>query len=230
MTNQRHVLVVDDEQAIREMVVINLELVGYQCSEASNSNEGFVSVIELRPDVILVDWMMPNGSGVELIKRLRKNPATEEIPILMLTARADESDRLRGFDLGADDYITKPFSPKELVARIRSVLRRSSSWKGEEDLVVNGLRLDFHSRQVTCDEIQIEVSPKEFQLLHFFMIHQERVYSRTQLLDFVWGANVYIEERTVDVHIRRLRRTLGERYERYIQTVRGSGYRFSARI
>ncbi|WP_417596061.1 phosphate regulon transcriptional regulator PhoB [Oceanospirillum sp.] len=224
------VLIVDDEAPIREMIAVALEMADYDCLEAENAQQAHAMVIDKRPDLILLDWMMPGTSGVELARRLKRDPATAETPVIMLTAKGEEDNKVQGLEAGADDYITKPFSPRELVARLKAVLRRTTP-KGIEDPVdVNGLELDPASHRVTSNGEPLEIGPTEFRLLQFFMTHQERAYSRNQLLDQVWGGNVYVEERTVDVHIRRLRKALGEKHEHLIQTVRGTGYRFSVKI
>jgi two-component system phosphate regulon response regulator PhoB len=189
-----------------------------------------VKIADSRPDLLLVDWMLPDMSGLELTRQLKRDKDTQEVPIIMLTARADESDKISGLEGGADDYITKPFSPRELLARIKAVLRRSSPGGIEETVEAEGLALDQAGHRVMAGDVSISLGPTEYRLLSFFMTHPERVYSRSQLLDRVWGGNVYVEERTVDVHIRRLRKALEDQgYDRFIQTVRGAGYRFSTR-
>lgn len=223
------ILVVDDEASIREMVHFTLERNGYQIHEAGDTRGAQLQIAEHRPDLILLDWMLPDMSGVDFARRLKKERDTTEIPIIMLTARAEEDDKIRGLESGADDYITKPFSPRELMARIKAVLRRLPG-HGQNKLNADGLELDLESHRVTAKEQAVELGPTEFRLLHFFISHPDRVYSRTQLLDQVWGSNVYVEERTVDVHIRRLRKALEESgYDRFIQTIRSAGYRFSTR-
>lgn len=224
------ILIVEDEAAIREMLVYTLIKNGYSFEEAADVEQA-QDVISLgKPDLILLDWMLPGVSGVDYARRLRNNPDTKSIPIIMLTARGEESDKVRALDMGADDYITKPFSTKELLARIRALLRRSEQDKVEGVIQVAGLKLDPETYRVTANEETIDISPTEFRLLQFFITHPERVYSRTQLLDQVWGQNVYVEERTVDVHIRRLRQTLAPyAYDKFIQTVRSVGYRFSTK-
>jgi len=223
------VLIVDDEPAIRQMLGFALAGAGFRFQEAANAEEAVTSIQHASPDLILLDWMLPNVSGIDLARRLKRAPETQEIPIIMLTARGEETDKVKGLEVGADDYVTKPFSTRELVARIKAVLRRSAA-KEEESVEVDGLSLDTTIHRVTARGTPLELSPMEFRLLHFFMTHRERVYSRNQLLDHVWGNNVYIEERTVDVHIRRLRKMLAPQgYDRYIQTVRSVGYRFSTR-
>lgn len=225
------ILMVEDEAAVREMVRFSVSQAGYEVSEAESISAARHAIADQMPDLILLDWMLPDMSGVEYAHILKKDAATKHIPIIMLTARGDESDKLRGLEVGADDYITKPFSVKELIARIKAVLRRSSPVTEEDLLVIEGLRLDTASHRVTVNESVLEMGPTEFRLLQFFMSNTERVFSRGQLLDRVWGGNVYIDERTVDVHIRRLRKALEpEKYDRYVQTVRGAGYRFSIKV
>ncbi|WP_455205506.1 phosphate regulon transcriptional regulator PhoB [Kaarinaea lacus] len=227
--NDQHILIVEDEVAISDMIGFTVERAGYSWSTAMDTREAAVKIADHIPDLVLLDWMLPGTSGIDYARRLRKEDISKEIPIIMLTARSDESDKLRGFDIGVDDYISKPFSPKELIARIKAVLRRASPLREDAICQVEGLKLDASSHRVTVNEQSVEMGPTEFKLLQFLMTHPERVYSRSQLLDYVWGSNVYIEDRTVDVHIRRLRKALGEHgYDRYIQTVRGAGYRFSA--
>lgn len=224
------VLIVDDEAPIREMIAVALEMADYNCLEAENAQQAHALVIDKRPDLILLDWMMPGTSGVELARRLKRDPLTAETPVIMLTAKGEEDNKVQGLEAGADDYITKPFSPRELVARLKAVLRRTTP-KGIEDPVeVDGLVLDPASHRVSSHDEPLEIGPTEFRLLQFFMTHQERAYTRNQLLDQVWGGNVYVEERTVDVHIRRLRKALGEKHEHLVQTVRGTGYRFSTKV
>ena len=223
------VLVVDDEKAILDMIHFALKQAGMKPKTASNAYEALVSINERRPDIILMDWMMPGVSGVELIRRLRKDPNTEDIPIIMLTARVTEDDKVTGLESGADDYLVKPFSPRELMARIKAVLRRSSPEDDQGQLIVGSLQMDTLSRRVLSDGQEIHLGPTDYRLLEFFMAHPGRVYSRSQLLDLVWGANVYLEERTVDVHIRRLRKALESAgVSEYLQTARGHGYRFVA--
>ena len=223
------ILIVDDEAAIREMVVMALEMAGYQCLEAAGAKQAHSLVVDSRPDLVLLDWMLPDVSGIELARRLKRDQLTAEIPIIMLTAKGEEDHKIQGLETGADDYITKPFSPRELVARLKAVLRRTQGVDELSTIVVKGLELDSVSHRVTIDGAPAEMGPTEYRLLKFFLTHQERAYTRGQLLDRVWGGNVYVEERTVDVHIRRLRKALGVNYENHIQTVRGTGYRFSTR-
>ncbi|MFN2328470.1 MAG: phosphate regulon transcriptional regulator PhoB [Chromatocurvus sp.] len=229
---ERTVLVVDDEFAIRDMLRMALEIVDFKCLEADNILDAHAIVVDQRPDIILLDWMLPGGSGLELLRRLKREEATRELPVIMLTAKTAEDNVIQGLDVGADDYITKPFAPRELIARIRALMRRSSSAENTDRMQVSQLVLDGKSRRVYLNEAPLDMGPTEFNLLQFFMSHPERAYTRNQLLDQVWGANVYVEERTVDVHIRRLRKALqayGLDYSGLIQTVRGTGYRFSSR-
>ncbi|SOB77680.1 two-component system, OmpR family, phosphate regulon response regulator PhoB [Marinobacter sp. LV10R510-11A] len=221
------VLIVDDEPAIREMIAVALEMADYECIEAADAREAHALIIDRQPDIILLDWMLPGTSGIELARRLKKEETTADIPIIMLTAKVEEDNKIRGLEVGADDYITKPFSPRELVARLKAVLRRATPPGIDSPIDVDGLTLDPSSHRVTTDDSSLSIGPTEYRLLQFFMTHQERVYTRSQLLDQVWGGNVYVEERTVDVHIRRLRKALGDRHDYLIQTVRGAGYRFS---
>lgn len=222
------ILVVEDEPAIQELLEFNVKQAGFQVLRAEDADSAWRQIRGSRPDMILLDWMLPNTSGVVLAKQLRADAATKDIPIIMLTARGDERDKVLGLESGADDYITKPFSPRELMARIRAVLRRHVPQMPDEAVSMGGLELSPASHRVTAKGTEIELGPTEFRLLHFFMSHAERVYSRTQLLDQVWGTQVFVEERTVDVHIRRLRAALEPAgMDGLIQTVRGSGYRFS---
>lgn len=230
MSASKRVLIVDDEAPIREMIAVALEMAGYECMEAGNANEAHALIVDETPDLVLLDWMMPGLSGVDFARRLRKDETTSDVPIIMLTAKGDEDNKIKGLEAGVDDYITKPFSPRELVARLKAVLRRTTPKGVEEPVSVDALTLDPVSHRVTADAKPVELGPTEFRLLQFFMTHQDRAYSRGQLLDMVWGGNVYVEERTVDVHIRRLRKALGERHDYLVQTVRGTGYRFSANV
>ena len=223
------VLIVDDEAPIREMIAVALEMADYDYLEAADAREAHALIVDKQPDLILLDWMLPGTSGVELARRLKKEEATAEIPIIMLTAKVEEDNKVQGLETGADDYITKPFSPRELVARLKAVLRRTTPPGVETPIEVDGLTLDPVGHRVTTETGALNIGPTEYRLLQFFMTHQERVYTRSQLLDQVWGGNVYVEERTVDVHIRRLRKALGDQYDHLIQTVRGTGYRFSTR-
>lgn len=229
MTPQTTILVVEDESAVREMLRFSLEQNGLSVLEAEETIKAERLIKEQVPSLILLDWMLPGRSGVEFARQLKRNQETREIPIIMLTARGEEDDKVQGLECGADDYVTKPFSTRELMARIRAILRRSSSLDEDEKIEVSGLTLDPVSHRISTNGHELEMGPTEFRLLHFFMTHTERVYSRAQLLDQVWGTNVYIEERTVDVHIRRLRKALEpSKHDVLLQTVRGVGYRFSA--
>ncbi len=229
------VLVVEDETAIAELILINLRHSGYTVSIAADADEAQAAVDRVLPDLVLLDWMLPGQSGLQLAKRWRSEARTRELPIIMLTARADESDKINGLDAGADDYLTKPFSTKELLARIRAVLRRKAPEALDAAVEVAGLRLDPATRRVTrrvdADVREVKIGPTEFRLLHFFMTHPERVHSRAQLLDRVWGDHVFIEERTVDVHVKRLREALAPvQCSALIETVRGAGYRLTQHI
>lgn len=227
----RQILVVEDETPIREMITFVLEQNAFNVIEAQDYDQAMTLIKEPYPDLILLDWMLPGGTGVKLAKALKLNEYTRTIPIIMLTARSDEEDKVKGFDAGVDDYVTKPFSPKELIARIKAVIRRVAPTALEETIEFHGMKLDPVAHRVSIDEQSLDLGPTEFRLLHFFMTHTERVYSREQLLDNVWGTNVYVEDRTVDVHIRRLRKAIaGNGHENFIQTVRGSGYRFSGKL
>ena len=226
----KQILVVEDERPIREMIAFGLRRAGFEVREAADARSGRAEVANKLPDLLLVDWMLPDTSGLEFTRALKRDRETRELPVIMLTARAEEGDKVAGLEGGADDYITKPFSPRELLARINAVLRRAMPSEGTERIDIEGLVLDQSSQRVTSGERTVALGPTEYRMLAFFMTHPERVYTREQLLDRVWGGNVYVEERTIDVHIRRLRKALEEfGYDRLIQTVRGSGYRFSAR-
>lgn len=226
----KHVLIVEDEKPIRDMIAFSLKRNGFTVTEAADVGAARASITNARPDLLLVDWMLPDTSGLELTRQLKRNRETQDLPVIMLTARGDEQDKVAGLEGGADDYVVKPFSPRELLARINAVLRRSATGSGDEVIDQGGLILDTASERVLVGERTVPLGPTEYRLLSFFMTHVERVYSRTQLLDRVWGGDVYVEERTVDVHIRRLRKALEEfGFDRFIQTVRGSGYRFSTR-
>jgi two-component system phosphate regulon response regulator PhoB len=223
-----NILLVEDEPAIQELIAFNLAQAGHQVLRASTAEAAIMLVKNALPDLVLLDWMLPGASGIEVAKRLRADERTRHIPIIMLTARSDEQDKISGLDAGADDYITKPFSPRELLARIKAVLRRRAPQMTDDAVDVQGLCLDPITHRVTSQGQPIELGPTEFRLLHFFMTHAERVHSRAQLLDQVWGDHVFVEERTVDVHIRRLRSALeNSGHDALIQTVRGTGYRFS---
>ena len=229
------ILIVDDEASIRDMVGITLDLAGYNSISAATAHDAHISVIDNKPDLILLDWMLPGGSGIELARRLRRDEVTTNIPIIMLTAKASEDNKVQGLMEGVDDYVTKPFSPRELVARIKTVLRRINGKQKDTVLKVFDLMLDPTSHRVSIEEQAIEMGPTEFRLLKFFMLNQEKVFSRDHIQDSVWGGNVYLDERTIDVHIRRLRKALSSvekttiDYDKLIQTVRGAGYRFSVR-
>jgi two-component system, OmpR family, phosphate regulon response regulator PhoB len=226
-----NILLVEDEPAIQELIAVNLTRAGHHVVRVSDAETAQRVVREALPDLILLDWMLPGISGVELARRLRADERTRGIPLIMLTARGEEQDKVTGLETGADDYITKPFSPRELVARIKAVLRRRAPQATEDAVEAGGLHLDPSTHRVRAGDQALALGPTEFRLLHFLMTHPERVHSRTQLLDQVWGDHVFVEERTVDVHIRRLRSALETGgYDRLIQTVRGSGYRFSVQL
>ena len=222
-----YILVVDDEPAISEMISTSLEMAGFNVKLSANGALAHQMIINDRPDLVLLDWMMPMVSGIELIRKLKRDDRTADIPVILLTARGDEDDRISGLDAGADDYVVKPFSPRELIARIRAVLRRTNT-SGDGMLNAGKIELDCSSQGCNIAGNEVSLGPLEFRLLEFFMLHPNRVYSRAQLLDRVWGGNVYVEDRTVDVHIRRLRKAISiEDQDKLIQTVRGAGYRFS---
>ena len=222
------ILVVEDEPAIQELIAYNLELAGHNVVLAETGEQAFSLIQSELPDLVLLDWMLPGASGIDVARRLRANDRTRQVPIIMLTARTDERDKLLGLDTGADDYITKPFSPRELLARIKAVLRRRAPQMTDDLVTMGELRLDPVSHRVTGCGRQIDLGPTEFRLLHFLMTHPGRVHSRVQFLDQIWGDHVFVEERTVDVHIRRLRKALETcGLEHMIQTVRGAGYRMS---
>ena len=223
------ILVVEDEQPIRDLIAFGLRRAGCDVALAEHSQAALASIGDRRPDLVLVDWMLPDMSGIELVRVLRRDANTRDIPVVMLTARGEEADKVTGLESGADDYMTKPFSARELVARIQAVLRRSAPVGESERVDVEGLTLDQAGHRVAAAGKAIALGPTEYRLLAFLMTHPDRVYSRSQLLDRVWGGNVYVEERTVDVHIRRLRKSLEQSgYDRFVQTVRGAGYRFSS--
>ena len=223
-----NILVVEDEEAIREMLMIVLQQSGFEVMAAADAKEAQRVLEQNKTDLILLDWMLPGISGVEWARRLKKESLYRDVPIILLTARGEEEDKVRGLEIGADDYMTKPFSPKELVARIKAVLRRTGKINDLGQIVLSDLVLDTEQHRLSIGIEQLDVSPTEFRLMQFFMTHPDKVYSRSQLLDHVWGSNIYIEERTVDVHIRRLRKILAEYgREDLVQTVRGFGYRFS---
>jgi len=225
---QKRILIVEDETAIRDMVAFALRKAGMEPVHAADARIAQSAIAERVPDMILLDWMLPGMSGLEYARRLRKEELTREVPIIMLTARGEEGDRVNGLDAGVDDYVVKPFSARELIARIKAVMRRTHGDEGDGVVELGGLRIDGAAHRVYASDQTVQIGPTEYRLLHFFMTHAERVYSRSQLLDQVWGGSVYVEERTVDVHIRRLRKTLEPyKLENLIQTVRGAGYRFS---
>ena len=229
LMSESNILLVEDEQAVRDMLRFVLTGAGFKVQEAGNSAEARIRLGETQPDMILMDWMLPDSSGIELTREFKKDPCSRHIPLIMLTARGEEDNRVRGLEAGADDYIVKPFSSRELVARIKAVWRRAAPEAGDEVVEIEGLRLDPSSYRVKSYNRPMELGPTEFRLLHFFMTHPERVYSRGQLLDRVWGNNVHVEDRTVDVYILRLRKALGALgHDGFLQTVRGAGYRFSA--
>lgn len=227
----KRILVVEDEIHIREMLCFILEQHEFGVvTEAEDYDAAIAKICEPFPDLILVDWMLPGGTGLNLIKYLKRNEQTRRIPVVMITARGEEEDKVRGLESGADDYVTKPFSPKELLARLKAVMRRAAPSSMEELIEVQGLKLDPVSHRVMVHDKSLEIGPTEFKMLLFFMTHQERVYSREQLLNHIWGTNVYVEDRTVDVHIRRLRKALEkDGFDKLVQTVRGVGYRFSTK-
>jgi two-component system phosphate regulon response regulator PhoB len=226
----KQILIVEDEKPIRDMIAFGLRRAGFDVREAEDCSAARASIADHRPDLVLVDWMLPDQSGLELTRAVKRNKDTEDLPVIMLTARADEHDKVSGLEGGADDYVTKPFSPRELLARIHAVLRRTTPNGAGGTVEAGVLKLDTAGHRVTAGDQTVSLGPTEYRLLQFFMEHPERVYTRGQLLDRVWGGNVYVEERTVDVHIRRLRKAL-EPFgaDALIQTVRGSGYRFSTR-
>ena len=228
----RHtILVVDDETSIREMLVISLESAGYNVLQAENAKTAHSLVLDKHPDLILLDWMMPVTTGLELLRRLKRDEMTDHIPVIMLTAKAEESSKIAGLDSGADDYLAKPFSLRELISRVKAVLRRVSREELKDTIVVGDLEFDPLEYRISIAGNLINLAPTEFRLLQFFLTHQERVYSRDQILDYVWGKNVYLDERTVDVHIRRLRKAISVAgHDEYVQTVRGAGYRFSTQL
>jgi len=224
----KRVLIVEDEASIRDMVAFALRKADMEAIHAADARAALVAISDTPPDLILLDWMLPGMTGLELARRLRSEERTAEVPIIMLTARGEEVDRVNGLEAGVDDYVVKPFSTRELIARIKAVLRRVQTDGGTGSIESGGLRIDGPAHRVYAGEAQVEIGPTEYRLLHFFMSHPERAYSRAQLLDRVWGGSVYVEERTVDVHIRRLRKTLEPfGLDVLIQTVRGTGYRFS---
>ena len=221
------ILIIEDEIAVREMLTFTLKNNGFETFEAGNSEEALNIALKNNINLILLDWMLPGKAGIDIARSLRSSIETKELPIIMLTAKSEESDKIMGLESGADDYITKPFSPEELLARIKALLRRASPQSDMKVVNFGSINLNPMTHKVKDGEKNIVLGPTEFNLLHFFMTHSERVYSRAQLLDFVWGTNVYVEERTVDVHILRLRKSLEPETSKYIQTVRGAGYRLS---
>jgi two-component system phosphate regulon response regulator PhoB len=231
--NAKTILIIEDEVGIREVIRMALEVAGYECLEAGDIVEGHSLIIDQHPALVLLDWMLPGGSGIDLLRRLRSDELTAELPVIMLTAKGEEDNKVQGFDVGADDYITKPFAPREMVSRVKALMRRAGHDDNEKLIEVGGIKMDPAGHRVYVDGGEVKMGPTEYRLLKFFLTHQERAYSRAQLLDRVWGGNVYVEERTVDVHIRRLRKGLsGSSYDygSYIQTVRGAGYRFSINV
>jgi two-component system phosphate regulon response regulator PhoB len=230
-TVQKQILIVEDEPAIRDMVAFALARAGLEPVHAQDTRAAQDAIMQRVPDLILLDWMLPGMSGLEFARRLRREEMTREVPIIMLTARGEENDRVGGLEAGVDDYVVKPFSTRELVARIKAVIRRTQSETEQGTVELGGLRIDGPAHRVFAGDKPVPIGPTEYRLLYFFMTHPERVYSRGQLLDHVWGGNVYVEERTVDVHIRRLRKTLEPfALDGLVQTVRGSGYRFSTTV
>lgn len=224
-----NILVVEDEPAIQELLALNLTQAGHNAIRALSVEQAQKLIREALPDLIILDWMLPGMSGIEFARKLKSDELTKAIPIIMLTARGEEVDKVRGLEVGADDYVTKPFSPRELNARIKAVLRRRAPQMTDDPIEVSGLRLDPMTHRVSGNGTTLDLGPTEFRLLHYLMSNPERVHSRSQVLDRVWGDRVFVEDRTVDVHIRRLRRALAESgHEELIQTVRGVGYRFSA--
>ena len=227
----KQILIVEDERPIRELIAFGLKRAGFEVREAEDSRAARSAIANRRPDLMLVDWMLPDASGLELTRALKRDRETRDLPIIMLTARAAEADKVSGLDGGADDYLTKPFSPRELLARVNALLRRASGPDAGESVVHGTLALDRAGHRASSAGRPVPLGPTEYRLLEFFMLHPDRVYSREQLLDRVWGGNVYVEERTIDVHIRRLRKALEAfKSDQYIQTVRGAGYRFSVRV
>ncbi len=224
------ILIVEDEPAIRQMIAFGLRRGGFEVREAVDYRQAREALADQRPDLVLIDWMLPDMSGLELTRTLKRDRETRELPVIMLTARAEEGDKVTGLESGADDYVTKPFSPRELIARINAVLRRTGASGLDHVVEFEALKLDQQGQRITVEGQTVPLGPTEYRMLEFFMTHPERVFSRDQLLDRLWGGNVYVEERTIDVHVRRLRKAL-EKFglDRLVQTVRGSGYRFSAK-
>jgi two-component system phosphate regulon response regulator PhoB len=229
--NDRTILIVDDEPAIRDMLRMALELANFRCLEADNILTAHQLMVDEQPDLVLLDWMLPGGSGIELLRRLKRDDSAREIPVIMLTAKTTEDNKIQGLDVGADDYITKPFAPRELIARVKALLRRAPGTEVSGKIQLSELVIDGEGMRASLGGELLQMGPTEFRLLQYFASNPERAYTRGQLLDRVWGANVYLEERTVDVHILRLRKALQLEtldYSGLIQTVRGTGYRFSA--
>ena len=226
---KQSILVIDDEPAIRDMLQIALDAAGFKVGLAEDAKQAYPIIIDTPPDLILLDWMMPGTSGIELLRRLRRDEIN--VPVIMLTAKIEEASKISGLDSGADDYIAKPFSPRELVSRVKAILRRTSEESIKEVIFAGALKLDQLNRRVNIGDTLVSLRPTEYKLLQFFLTHQDRVYTRDQILDNVWGRNVYLDERTVDVHIRRLRKAISiAGHENYVQTVRGAGYRFSIQL
>lgn len=232
ITMPKHtVLIVDDEAAIRDMLCIALEAADFNVMDAENAQQAHAKIIDGQPDLVLLDWMMPGTTGLELLRRLKRDELTAKIPVIMLTAKAEEDSKISGLDAGADDFIPKPFSPRELISRVKAVLRRVGREELQKPISIGQLIFDPVGHRVSIADQPINLGPTEYRLLQFFLTHQERVYSRDQILDYVWGGNVYLDERTVDVHIRRLRKAISVAgHENYVQTVRGAGYRFSTQL
>ena len=226
---KQSILVIDDEPAIRDMLQIALDAAGFKVVLAEDAKQAYPIIIDTPPDLILLDWMMPGTSGIELLRRLRREEIN--VPVIMLTAKVEEASKIAGLDSGADDYIAKPFSPRELVSRVKAILRRTSEESMKEVIFAGALKLNQLNRRVNIGDTLVSLGPTEYKLLQFFLTHQDRVYTRDQILDNVWGRNVYLDERTVDVHIRRLRKAISiAGHENYVQTVRGAGYRFSIQL
>ncbi|MDP7404489.1 MAG: phosphate regulon transcriptional regulator PhoB [Porticoccaceae bacterium] len=226
---KQSILVIDDEPAIRDMLQIALDAAGFKVGLAEDAKQAYPIIIDTPPDLILLDWMMPGTSGIELLRRLRRDEIN--VPVIMLTAKVEEASKIAGLDSGADDYIAKPFSPRELVSRVKAILRRTSEESMKEVIFAGALKLNQLNRRVNIGDTLVSLGPTEYKLLQFFLTHQDRVYTRDQILDNVWGRNVYLDERTVDVHIRRLRKAISiAGHENYVQTVRGAGYRFSIQL
>ena len=227
--SSKTVLLVEDDRDIRDMLVFSLQRAGFAVIETEDAEQALDKLGGVLPDIMLVDWMLPGMNGPDLVRRIRRDQLVQNVPVIMLTARGEEADKLQGFDTGIDDYLTKPFSPRELLARMKALLRRSGNDE-DESIQVKNLTLDIKAHRLSVADESVQIGPTEFKLLEFFMKHQDRAYSREQLLDLVWGRNVYVEERTVDVHILRLRKLLSPfGYDKFVQTVRGSGYRFSTK-